>query len=170
MLEIVGRSYARITSWHPDRGTHDRGIALANFMLPPVVGSVSGTSRRALCIGPGDWLLMARDWRALEADGQLHSEAAEQGFALADLSDALACFGVRGGAARDVLATGCGLDLHPRALPPGRCARTRLAQIPVVIECLDVEDELELLVTRSYARYLADWLADAWQSMSGAAR
>ncbi|MEJ0040279.1 MAG: sarcosine oxidase subunit gamma family protein [Gammaproteobacteria bacterium] len=170
MLEIVGRSYARITSWHPDRVTVDRGVCLANFMLPAAVGSVSGTSRRALCIGPGDWLLMARDWRELEADGRLHSEASEQGFALADLSDALACFGVRGRAARDVLATGCGLDLHPQSLPPGRCARTRLAQIPVVIECVDVEDELELLVARSYARYLADWLADAWRGASGATR
>ncbi|MEJ1961286.1 MAG: sarcosine oxidase subunit gamma family protein [Gammaproteobacteria bacterium] len=161
MHEIAGRSYARLTSWLPERESGDREIYVADYTLPPNVGSVSGSSRRALCIGPGDWVLITHDARDLASDGRLRSEATEHGLAMTDLSDALVGFGLHDIDARTALASGCGLDFHPRAFSPGHCARTRLAQIPVVVECVDVTDRLELLVSRSYASYLADWLADA---------
>jgi sarcosine oxidase subunit gamma len=65
--------------------------------------------------------------------------------------------------ARDVLAKGCSLDLHPRAFGPGRCAQTDLGRANVVLHQVDEGPTYELLVAGSLAAYLAAWLADAME-------
>ena len=66
-----------------------------------------------------------------------------------------------GAGARDLLAAGCGLDLHPRVFGPGRCAQTLLARVPVVLHQLSDAPQYRVLVRRSYARWLVDWMIDA---------
>ena len=53
--------------------------------------------------------------------------------ALTDVSDGLVTFTLAGPSARDVLAKGCPLDLHPRAFTPGSCARSLLAKADVLL-------------------------------------
>jgi sarcosine oxidase subunit gamma len=60
-----------------------------------------------------------------------------------------------------VLSKSCGLDFHPRRFALGHCARTRFAQIPVLIDCVDALPRFELYVQKSYSHYLEDWLIDA---------
>ena len=67
-----------------------------------------------------------------------------------------------GSRARDVLAKGCSIDLHPRSFRRGDSAQTMLAQAGVILLALsDSGDDYAVLVRSSYAGYLADWLADA---------
>ncbi|WP_214105708.1 sarcosine oxidase subunit gamma [Acrocarpospora catenulata] len=61
--------------------------------------------------------------------------------------------------ARDLLAHGCALDLHPSVFPPGRCAQTLFARTPIIL--IATEDGYLILVRSSFARHLADWLLDA---------
>jgi sarcosine oxidase subunit gamma len=68
---------------------------------------------------------------------------------------------VAGAHARDLLAHGCALDLHPTAFPVGRCAQTLLARAQVVLVAIDGEPAYWLLVRSSFARYVAEWLEDA---------
>jgi sarcosine oxidase subunit gamma len=63
--------------------------------------------------------------------------------------------------AREIIAKGCPLDLHPRVFGPGRCAQSRLARTLVTIAQIDAAPRFELIVRRSYADYLWQWLADA---------
>jgi sarcosine oxidase subunit gamma len=67
---------------------------------------------------------------------------------------------VGGSRARDLLAHGCALDLHPRVFGPGRCAQTMLARAHVVLAARE-GDEFIVLVRSSFAGYLAAWLLDA---------
>jgi sarcosine oxidase, subunit gamma len=71
---------------------------------------------------------------------------------------------VAGPSARDVLAKGTPLDLHPRAFPPGRCAGTLLAKASVLIHLLDDDAErgasFDVYVARSFAHYVWTWLED----------
>jgi sarcosine oxidase, subunit gamma len=129
--------------------------------LPSEVGTMLCGSTRILCLGPDEWLVLATESDAAAVRAQLEAQLASTSHALVDLSDGLAALEVQGGAARELLSKGCGLDLHPRSFPEGRCARTRFAQIPVVIECLDDSPRFELTVQRSYLQYLHGWLADA---------
>jgi sarcosine oxidase gamma subunit len=45
--------------------------------------------------------------------------------------------------------------------PAGRCTRTRLAQLAVVVDCIDPAPRFELYFGRSYLKYLHAWLVDA---------
>ena len=113
----------------------------------------------ALCLGPDEWLLTGdADAPALAAALQ---HAARTMFASAtDVSDAWCVIRLAGPNARDVLAKGCGLDLHPRAFQPGDATRTLLAQATVVLY-QTADDTYEIFVRRSYADYLWQWLEDA---------
>jgi sarcosine oxidase subunit alpha len=67
---------------------------------------------------------------------------------------------LRGPRARDVLMTGCALDLYPMVFPVGASAQTLLAQAQVILHHA-APDTYRILVRASFARYLADWLLDA---------
>jgi sarcosine oxidase gamma subunit len=50
-----------------------------------------------------------------------------------------------------------GLDYDARRFRPGRCARTRMAKVAVIVRAVE-EDRFELYVDRSVAGYLDSWL------------
>ena len=154
---VSGRSVLRLRSWLPEFSRGGKPVILDGRELPAQVGEILPGQVRALCVSPGEWLLVSTesDWPQ-----PLRPEESTQGLVLVDLTDGLAIIDVRGSAAREILCKGCGLDLHPRSFPAGRCARTRFAQIPVVVECLG-PSRFELYVARSYLHYLHSWLEDA---------
>ncbi len=64
--------------------------------------------------------------------------------------------------ARDLLAKGCSLDLHPTVFRKGTAAQTMLGLAGVVLIALDdAGADYRILVRSTFARYLADWLIDA---------
>ena len=79
------------------------------------------------------------------------------------MSGGQAVVNITGAHSRDLLAKGCGLDLHPRAFGPGRCAKTILAKAGVIIRQVDDSPSFDVIVRRSVADYLARWLEDAAQ-------
>lgn len=152
----AGGSVLRLKSWR------DGAIApmIDGGQWPAQVGHTLGGPLRVLCVAPGDWLILCDTLPSSALRQQLHA-GLRDGHVLVDLGDAYVRLEVAGSCARDLLSKGCGLDLHPHTFPAGRCARTRFAQIPVVIECLDDSPRFELLAARSYAQYLHAWLVDA---------
>ncbi len=121
---------------------------------------------RLLALGPGEWLMVSDriEGPALHAD--IARLARSQGLAAVDISDSMARLELRGVAVRDVLSTACGLDLHPKSFPLGGCTRTRLAQLPILIECNEEMNRYELYVGTSYRPYLEAWLRDAGASFT----
>jgi sarcosine oxidase, subunit gamma len=154
-------SIFRLKSWVPGHGGDGGPVLLAGKKLPSQVGETSSGSMRVLCVGPADWLIVSQEHHVPGLRDQIEQELPKQGFVLSDLTDGLAALELRGASARDLLSKDCGLDLHPRMFPAGRCVRTRFAQIPVVIECLESPARFELFVARSYVRYLDSCLTDA---------
>jgi sarcosine oxidase subunit gamma len=65
-----------------------------------------------------------------------------------------------GTCARDVLAHGMALDLHPDHFPEGAAAQTLLAKAGVIV-ARTAPDQYRVWVRASFARYLAAWLIDA---------
>ena len=70
---------------------------------------------------------------------------------------------VTGPRARDLLAKGCPLDLHPSLFAKGACAQTVMAKAGVLIHAVDDGPTYDLYVLRSFAEYLWRWLEDAAQ-------
>jgi sarcosine oxidase subunit gamma len=128
--------------------------------LPGPGTSSSDGERTTLWLGPDEWLVLGPDGSqdAIERD----LRAAIDGWgAVTDVSGQRTTLELSAPHARDVLAKGCSLDLHPRAFGPGRCAQADVARANVVLHQLDDAPTYELLVAGSLAAYLAAWLADA---------
>ena len=132
------------------------------FALPVKPNTVaSGDGLLALWLGPDEWLVVTpRDEQAAVADAL--REALSGMFAsVTDISGGQTAITLSGGNAREVLAKGCSLDLHPRSFGEGTCAQTLVAGANVTLRLADPEPSFELIVRRSFAEYLALWLHDA---------
>ena len=67
---------------------------------------------------------------------------------------------IKGERAADLLAKGSALDLHPKYFPVGACGAAGYARLRTILWKTSAM-EFELLVGRSYARSLWEWLIDA---------
>jgi sarcosine oxidase, subunit gamma len=157
---IPDRTVLTLRSWLP-RDAHSTPLRLDGEELPSQVGAIRSVGALILCLAPQEWWIVSRTRDLQDVARRVGKDLTPPGCVLLDLSEGFAALEVRGPAARALLSRGCGLDFHPREFPPGRCARTRFAQIPLTIVCVDEASRFELWVTRSYLHYLHAWLSDA---------
>jgi len=86
--------------------------------------------------------------------------------AVVDLSGGQTIIRAGGHAWRDVLASACPLDLHPRAFKPRQCAQTVFAHTNVLLTSVSNDDgrgvrAVDIVVRRSFADHVCRWLIDA---------
>ncbi|MFI9829196.1 sarcosine oxidase subunit gamma [Streptomyces sp. NPDC051913] len=116
----------------------------------------------ALWLGPDEWLLVAPPGSAGDLESRVREAAGDELVSVIDVSAQRTTLLVTGPGARDLLAHGCALDLHPRAFGAGRCAQTTLGRTQVVLVARgEPRAGFWVLVRSSFAGYLADWLLDA---------
>jgi sarcosine oxidase subunit gamma len=178
------------------RITSEPFVAMADVRLPP--GVVSGYAShsahnhsrpdvvlpaepntwvvwadgQAIWLGPDEWLVTDPSRSPQELEAELRATVGPGG-AVVDVSAQRTTLRLRGEHVRDVLTTGCAIDLHPRAFPAGSAVQTTLGQAGVVLLALDDgvdggATHYHLLVRSSFARYLATWLLDAATEFRGA--
>jgi sarcosine oxidase, subunit gamma len=141
--------------------TMQRLGSLLGFALPLTPNSVaSAGDRRALWLGPDEWLVVGDQDHGKTIEQSLRDVLAGAAASVADVSAGRTAVLIRGGQAQGLLEYGIPIDLHPRVFVPGRCAQTVLAKAPVIIE-RSGEDAFHLHVRSSYANYVASWLLDA---------
>ena len=131
--------------------------------LPAAPSSwVQTDSGRAIWLGPDEWLLTSATERPEQLVGRIGEATLPFGGVVVDVSAQRITLRLTGSRARDVLAKGCSIDLHPRSFGRGSSAQTTLGQAGVVLLALaESGDDYAILVRSSFAGYLADWLADA---------
>ncbi|MEV6394566.1 sarcosine oxidase subunit gamma family protein [Streptomyces sp. NPDC051907] len=138
------------------------GIALG-APLPTEPNTIVRTGHlTVLWLGPDEWLVVGPpETRELLQLDLLAALGTEHG-SVVDVSAQRTTVLVGGPRARDLLAHGCPIDLHPREFGHGQCAQTTLARTQVVL--VPRESRVPgywVLVRSSFAGYLADWLVDA---------
>lgn len=115
-----------------------------------------------LWLGPDEWLVVGPPDTQRDVEQRIRAAAGDEHVAVTDVSAQRTTLLVSGAHARELLAHGCPLDLHPRAFGPGRCAQTTLARAQVVLVARDEPGAgFWVLVRSSFAGYLTDWLLDA---------
>jgi sarcosine oxidase, subunit gamma len=123
---------------------------------------------KAIWLGPDEWLVTDPLRSPQELEAELRAAVGSDG-AVIDVSAQRTTLRLRGEHVRDVLETGCAIDLHPRAFPAGSAAQTTLGLAGVVLLALDDSaTHYQVLVRSSFARYLAIWLLDAATEFRGA--
>jgi sarcosine oxidase subunit gamma len=135
---------------------HALGIALP--LEPNTVATVG--PRSILWLGPDEWLVVDTVSPADEIETQVRAAFAPDWGSVTDVSANRSILELAGPHARDVLAHGCSLDLHPRTFGPGRCAQTLFAQTAVILWQTDDVPTFKILVRTSFAAHLARWLAE----------
>ena len=124
--------------------------------------AVAGSDTMLIWFGPQEWLVTSRDRTGEALEAQLREAITEHGGAAVDVSAQRTTVRLRGAHARDVLAKGCSLDLHPTVFGAGAAAQTMLGLAAVVLIPLsDNGTDYRILVRASFAGYLAAWLLDA---------
>lgn len=108
-------------------------------------------------ISPGQWRLVARGG---DGDAALRMAVAElQHVAVTtDIGDGLVLADISGPRARQALAKGIAVDLHPRAFAVGAAAQTRAAHIALHLALIDDTPTFEVLSAASTAGSLWAWL------------
>jgi heterotetrameric sarcosine oxidase gamma subunit len=81
--------------------------------------------------------------------------------AVVDQSDGRAVIRISGARARDVLAKGLPIDLHPRAFKANGVAITHASHIGVILWQLGAEPTYEIAMFRSFADSFTHWLKDS---------
>jgi sarcosine oxidase subunit gamma len=147
---------------HPGDGAPSAVEAALGFALPTVANTTAAANgRTVLWLGPDEWLVVAAPGTEAALELELREALDDALGSVVDLSANRTAIELRGPAARDVLAKGCALDLHPSAFGPGQCAQTLIARAQVILEQLDDAPAYRLLVRGSFSDYLATWLLDA---------
>lgn len=131
------------------------------FALPMVPNTTaSRQARRALWLGPDEWLVVAPDGEQATLEHHLRNGLSGDFGAITEVSANRTVIEIRGTKARDLLGHGVPIDLDARVFGPRRCAQTLLAKAQVIVERPDEEMAFHIYVRSSFATYLADWLLD----------
>jgi sarcosine oxidase subunit gamma len=115
----------------------------------------------ALWLSPDEWLIVGPFDRRADMIDTLRKALAGRHSSVTDVSANRTMLELSGSKAREMIAKGCGLDLHPRSFASGQCAQTLVARSQALIWQTDDAPTYRLFVRPSFAAYLADFLVDA---------
>ena len=138
------------------------GCIAARFgvSLPSAAARVTGPGVEPAWAGPHRWLALTEGMSAQEWGKQLSSVCAGSA-AVSPQGSAQVIVRIRGSRARDVLAKLCALDLDPIAFRPEAVALTKLSQVAVQLWRVGEGDAFDVVIPRSYPRYLRRALSEA---------
>lgn len=133
----------------------------------PSAGRVqSAVDRSVLWLRPNGWWIVGSTQAVTAGRAKIVAALGAVHTTLIDVSDAFARFELSGANARQLLARGCTLDLHPRFFGMGQCTRTMIADISVLIHRIGPDESYHLYVEYSVAAYFGQWLTDAAQGLT----
>jgi sarcosine oxidase subunit gamma len=173
-VQIVAEPFVAMADLRIDPAGPAAGAVAAHLgvALPTRPSWVEGDTARVIWLGPDEWLVTSPFHSPADLEAGLRAAVGATG-AIVDVSAQRTTLRLRGEHVRDVLATGCAIDLHPRAFPAGSAVQTTLGLAGVALLALDDgvdggATHYQLLVRSSFARYVATWLLDAATEFRGA--
>jgi heterotetrameric sarcosine oxidase gamma subunit len=132
--------------------------------LPDRTGGVAGSDPLALCLGPGEWLLLSPTIPSADLLRRAQAAVAMRSAAAYDFSSGLAGFRVSGAATAWLLGKLSCVDFDALCAGPRCCLRTRAGDAALTILIHGDEHKTpvaDLFVDRSLAAYLWALLLDA---------
>ena len=110
--------------------------------------------------GPEEWFVIGQEEGSSGLRVALRQAVPEADGTVVDVGSGFTLFSLEGRRARDLIAAGCPIDVHPREFGPGRCAQTLYAGTGACLlqRAEDPAPRFELMVRRSYAAWLWRWM------------
>ncbi len=116
---------------------------------------------RIYWLGPDEWLIVTPTGQQTQLANDLRAALKGVFSSVVDNSSGLTLLEISGHNAAGLLASDCPLDLHPRVFKPGQCAQTRLAKAGMTIAPMRDGSGFEVIIRRSFADYIGQWLQHA---------
>lgn len=116
----------------------------------------SSDERTVYWLCPSEWLIVCPYADEQPLADQLREGLHSQVASVVQTSGGQTVLSIEGDSARELLAKGCPLDLHPRSFRIGQCAQTHVEKVPVLLR--PIAGGIELVVRRSFADSLWQWL------------
>jgi sarcosine oxidase, subunit gamma len=136
--------------------------SVTGLQLPSTPNSFTTAGELAcLWLGPDEWLILGPGGGEHEIAGRLRSAFGDRHAAVTDISEARTTITIAGPRARELLAKGTSIDLHPRAFGPDRCVQTGFAGANIILRQTDETPAFEILVLNSFAEHVWAWLEGA---------
>lgn len=157
----TGRGYVNLRGDAADKAFLSGVEAALGQGLPTENNTFSSGEHRVYWLGPDEWLVATGDSAVRDVVARLEASLARLHAAVNDVTGGNVAVHLTGGCARDLLAKGCTLDLHPAVFGVGACAQSGLGKANVLIGMLDGTPTFEIIVRRSFADYLEGWLRHA---------
>ena len=132
--------------------------ALEHIVLPTGPQGKAAPGMPVYWLAPHDWLLLDPPTVASRIGPALRQASGGASSVVTDVTDAWSIIDTAGADAAATLAQGCSVDLDDRVFAAGSYALTRLQHLPVILQRLDDPPRFRILVDRSAARFLWDWL------------
>ena len=128
--------------------------------LPDTPQRVEGKDIAFIWAGPDQWIAIAE--RGQNRDIEVELKPLLDGLSsVVDQSDARAVVRISGPRARDVLAKGVPIDLHPRAFEANNVAITHASHIGIIFWQIDDVPAYDIAMFRSFADSFAHWLLES---------
>jgi heterotetrameric sarcosine oxidase gamma subunit len=158
--EVRNWSLVQIAAFASTLAEFERAVSpLLGVGLPSGIGEVvSGGTRRLLKTGPEQFWIVGPGTDDMAA--RLQAAVAPEIGAVTPLSHSRARIFVEGEPARELLAKGIPLDLHPEVFRVDQFALTGLHHTPVLLH-RSGEHLYEIYAMRTFALSLWEWLTDA---------
>lgn len=160
VLALAGVSLRLDQSDREVLGRVESGLGINLPLLPNTVTG-DPDAQHVLWMGPDEWLVVGPAGTAPAIESAVRAAAGDAFVVTVDVSANRLAFELSGPAARELLESGCPIDLHPRAFRTGSCAQTLLALANVLLHQTGDEPRYRVWVRPSFSRYLAAWLTDA---------
>lgn len=155
-------SYARVALATRDT---EIPIELLGSSLSTAPGTCSGIDPVAWWVRPRTWLVAAHRYSPEALIEVIASAMSGRACAIVDVSDSLISMQIRGDLALELLSKGTGFDVRAPTFVPGRGTRIRFAHVAILLRPTAVNC-FELVVDRSAAVWLADWLRSVVSNLS----
>ena len=127
--------------------------------IPGIRQCILADDRGVFWMSPDELLLRTAVRDVGETVSHLSQAMADTHHLVVDMSDARSRFRLLGDGAREVIAKGAPVDMHPEAFRPGMFRRTRIGQVAAAFHQVSESPEgFEIMCFRSFARYMRDWL------------
>ncbi len=137
---------------------NDAARAAFGVELPARPKRVAAGRTAFIGMAPGQFLAVGQGVDPMRFATDL-SERLGHAASVSDQSDARAILRLSGPRARDALAKGLAVDLHPKAFGPGDAAQSVIALIGAHLWQIDDAPTYEIAVFRSYAGSFAEFIA-----------
>lgn len=134
-----------------------KAVTGADLPVKPNTTTQAGEFR-LLWLGPTEYWVTAPAGSEEKLVADLRQAFTGQHAAVIDVSESRTVISISGPDAREILARGCSLDLHPRVFGPGQCAQTGLTKANVLIDQRDSVPSYDIYVLKSFADYLWQWI------------